>query len=43
MIYGPNLALCRYLKEAIKNSPHYTENLDSADIVYVDDYCYSIW
>ena len=28
-----------YLAKAIKSSVHYTVDLDSADLVYVDDYC----
>ena len=34
---------CRYLRETIKNSKYYVENIEDADIVYVDDYCYYIW
>lgn len=29
--------------EAIKTSKYYTEDLNDADIIYVNDYCYYIW
>lgn len=33
----------RYVMQAIKGSPHVTYNIDEADVVFVNTYCYYIW
>ena len=37
------VATCRYVMEAIRKSTMFTYNLEQADIVFVDSYCYYIW
>ena len=32
-----------WVAEAIRNSPYHTENIDDADLWYVDTHCYALW
>lgn len=45
--YAPHLAGAHaagwYMADAIKKSKNYTPDMNEADIVYVNDYCYWVW
>lgn len=35
--------ICRYVMEAIKTSGLVTYDIEQADVVFVDSYCYHMW
>ena len=37
------MCACRYLSHTLRNSKHTVETIDEADVVYVYDYCYTMW
>ena len=45
--YAPHLAGAHaagwFMADAIKKSKNYTPDMNEADIVYVNDYCYWVW
>ncbi len=34
---------CRYVYHTLRNSKHAVDTIDEADVVYVYDYCYTMW
>lgn len=38
-----SLCACRYVYHTLRNSKHAVDTIDEADVVYVYDYCYTMW